>query len=474
MQVAVGEKIVTSQNYLATHVGAKVLEDGGNAFDATIAVSAVLSVVLPHTSGLGGDGFLFALTPEGIIAFNSSGWSPKNLKKEKIGERDPNSIVVPGLVDAWNFIYNEYATMDLSRLLSPAIALSTNGFYLGKSLYKSILSSSGLGDTWKKTFGDKTFGSKLKLPRLGNALKIISRDPRDFYQGKLAEEIVIGLRSNGSTMEISDFSEFHGEKVKMIRTTYRDFNVYEFPPNSQGITTLEILKMSEIKELWKRPYTDYERVNDYIKILSIAYADRDNYVADPRFYQIPDLLDEIRLKNALKGKAKTNILSDGDTTFFAISDGENLVGFIQSLFYPFGSGIVVNDIVFNNRGFGFTTGHNQPEGRKRPMHTLSILYAEREGEELLIGCAGGDLRPQIHSQVFQYYTDYGMEIDEAVHSPRLIMTGDKIMVEKRLEIPFPKLDFMVPDVGIVQAIKRKGSYTIGVADPRSEGVALPV
>jgi len=136
MPYSIGNKIVATQHYLATQVGVKILENGGNAFDASIAISAVLGVVIPYSSGLGGDGFLLAKTPEGIVAYNASGWAPKNAKKPT-SLHDPNSVLVPGLVDLWEFVYENYCTMSINDLLKPAISLATNGFYVSRSLYNS-------------------------------------------------------------------------------------------------------------------------------------------------------------------------------------------------------------------------------------------------------------------------------------------------------------------------------------------------
>ncbi len=467
---ASGEKVVSTQNYIASYVGAKILENGGNAFDAAIAISGVLSVVMPHTSGLGGDAFLLAKTPEGLIAYNASGWSPKNLKAEKIDQKSPLAITIPGLVDLWDFL-QEYTTKDYEELLSSAIKLAINGFNVGRSLSNAIKSSNGNSE-WNKIFGNKKFSDKIKNPDLGKILKQVSKEPRIFYE-KIAEELVKDLKKEGSPIDYEDFYDFHGEKVNPLKTTYKDFNIYELPPNTQGITTLELLKMVEISKINNLPYYDIKRINDHINMSILAYQDRDKYITDPRFYNIPDfILDEKYLSQRINSKEKIAI-NDGDTTFFVVGDGENHVGFIQSLFYPFGSGIVTHGIVFNNRGYGFSNGINKPEGRKRPLHTLSILYAENEKEELIIGCAGGDLRPQIHSEVFEYYADYGMEIDEAVEAPRFMYLGDKTIVEKRLDIPFTKVEYYSPQVGVVQALKRKNNY-IAAADPRSEGVALPV
>ncbi|BCS92249.1 hypothetical protein L3N51_01191 [Metallosphaera sp. J1] len=475
MPTAAGRRIVASQNYVASYVGAKILEQGGNAFDAAIAVSATLSVVIPHTSGLGGDGLLLAKTPEGIIAINSTGWAPKAIGEEKIDPRSPRSIVVPGLVELWHAM-EDYTTMSLDRLLEPAIKLAVNGFYVGRGLHHAIVNSERLTQDWQSLYGGKRFGDRIKVRGVGEVLRRVARDPRSFYEGEVAEELVDGLKRRGVPVELEDFSEFKAEKVELLRTNYRGYTVYEFPPNTQGITTLQILKMVEMTGINKLPYNDVKRVNEHVRISALAYEDRDQYVADPRFHPLPAfLLDNNYLTQRLMEvgmEAKVN--QDGDTTFFTVADEENRVGFIQSLFQPFGSGIVVNDIVFNNRGDNFTEGRNKPEGRKRPLHTLSILYAEGKDDELIIGCAGGDLRPQIHSEVLEYYVDYMMEIDEAVNAPRFMFTGNKVVAESRLGTPSTKLEPFSPQVGIVQALKTKKDMHVAVADPRSEGVSLPV
>ena len=476
MKVVYGKKVVATQNYIASYVGAKILEQGGNAFDAAVAISATLSVVLPQTGGLGGDGFLLAKTSEGIIAYNASGWAPKGLNVEKIPSlRHPSTVVVPGLVDLWNYIYENFTSMNLIELLKPAISLATNGFHVSKTLGKAISNlENELGESWKRVYGGKRAGDVLKLREMGEVLKAISKDPREFYEGKIAEELVDGLRKQGVNIDFSDFAEFKGEKVNPLKTTYKNYTLYELPPNSQGISTLEVLKLVEISNINKLPYDDETRIDEHLKIYEIVYQDRNKYVSDPRFYPLEvNLLDEDYLRKRLREfEIKNKKINTEDTTFFAVSDGENEIGFIQSLFFHFGSGIVVKDIPFNNRGFGFTEGRNKPEPRKRPMHTLSILMAENDNENLIIGCAGGDLRPQIHSQVFEYYADYGMEIDEAVNAPRFMFLGNRVIAEKRLKTKYQHVDYYSPEVGVVQALKTTKKYSIAVADPRSEGIAL--
>ncbi|BCU66926.1 gamma-glutamyltransferase [Sulfolobales archaeon HS-7] len=470
MPVSIGKKTVTSQSPLATLAGIKILEMGGNAFDAAIAVSAVLGVVLPSTSGIGGDGFMLAKSGGDFIAYNGSGWSPKAARE--VTEKGVNSITIPGLVDMWSYIYDNYCTLSLEQILKPAISLAVNGFPVSRTLNSAIINARDVSEELKRKFGKKRFGDVVRLPSLGLMLKRIAKDPRDFYEGEIAQNLVEELNRLGGSFELSDFSEYTGEIVKPITSQYKDWEVYELPPNSQGITTLEMLKMIEMTGINKLPYNDLNRINNHVKIAISAYSDRDSYVADLRFSEFPAfLLSEDYLRKNVEREGIYNEKGK-DTTFFAVGDGENNIGFIQSLFEPFGSGIMVNDIIFQNRGAGFTSGKNKLEPRKRPLHTLSIMYAENGKEELVIGCAAGHLRPQVHSQVLEYYVDYSMEIDEAVNAPRFVYYNGKVVAEKRLNIPATQVEYFSGAVGVVQAMKRKDNVYISVADSRSEGIAL--
>jgi gamma-glutamyltranspeptidase/glutathione hydrolase len=475
MPSALGRKAVASQNYLASYFGAKVLEEGGNAFDAVIAMSAVLSVVMPHTSGLGGDAFLLAKTPEGLVAYNASGYSPKNFFVRELRDpRDPKTVMIPGLVDLWAWVERRFMRKGLEEVLKPAIRLASEGFLVGKSLAKAVSEAKDMPRSWQEVYGKLRFGEQLKLKEMAEALKVISKDPREFYKGDLAVDIVNGLAEQGVPVELSDFMEFRGFEVKPISTTYKDFTLYELPPNSQGVITLEVLEMVEESNVNSKPYNSLERINEHLKIYALAYEDRDAYVADPRYADGFEILldkDYVRERLTQNGIVPRE-LGVKDTTFMVAGDGENEVALIQSLFHNFGSGIVVKQIPFNNRGLGFGWGKNRPEPRKRPSHTLSILMAERKGETVIIGCSAAELRPQVQTQVFEYYADYMLEIDEAVYAPRFVLRGATFVVERRLGGIFTAGDYMTPEVGIVQALKKTDNGYIAVADPRSEGVAL--
>ncbi len=333
--------------------------------------------MIPHTSGLGGDGLLLAKTPEGIIAFNSTGWAPRGIGDAQIPPRSPRSIVIPGLVELWHMM-EDYTTMDLRKLLEPAVKLTVNGFHVGRGLHHAIVNSEKLSPEWQSLYGNKRFGDTIRVRGVGEVLKRIANDPRSFYEGEIAEELVEGLRKKGVPVELDDFKQFRGERVNLVNINYKGYSIQEFPPNTQGITALEILKMVEMTEINKLPYNDVKRINEHVRISALAYEDRDQYIADPRFSPAPNFLldNNYLIQRLMEVGMEAKVNPDGDTTFFVVADEENQVGMIQSLFQPFGSGIVVKDIVFNNRADNFTEGRNKPEGRKRPLHTLSILYAE--------------------------------------------------------------------------------------------------
>lgn len=475
----IDKKIVVSQHFLATIIGKSIFEKGGNAFDVAITASSLVSLLLPHTSGLGGDAFLLAYTPEGLIAYNASGWAPKNVKPFT-NPRDVGTVLVPGLVDLWDFINSShYNKLSLEQDLTPAISLARNGFNIGRELSNAITKAKqDIADyDWHKLFGDKHYGDRINFPQLAEILGRIAKEPRDFYEGKTAEDLVTGLNNKGLLFELSDFSEYKGEKVTPLRSSYRDFALYELPPNSQGITTLQLLKLIEISDINRnREFFDAERVKAHLELTKIAYKDRDSYVTDPRFAQVPInmLLSENYLTRLIKSLPVSDVSAkqDGDTTFLIAADEENIVAVIQSLFYPFGSGIVVNNLVFNNRGYSFTHGVNKPGGRKRPLHTLSILYVSNDKETLVIGCAGAYLRPQIHAEVLEYYVDYNKELDNAVYAPRFMLSDEGVLTEVPME--FGKtVNYPSPAVGIVQAIKKRNdNIYIGVSDIRAEGLAL--
>ena len=490
---------VASQIYFATIEGLKVLENGGNAFDAAITVSSVLSVLLPNMGSAGGDGFLLAVdNSTDPVAYNGSGRSPQELPVEDyLAEKPvigPLTVTVPGLVDLLEWVNENFGSMDLSLLLNKAISLARNGFYLQEpfaqwvELCKPFLSKY---EGWKKVFGWMDSNSRICFPRLASIYTAVARRGADaFYSSRLTEVIVEELRQYGVPMTYDDFAEHKGEKVTPIKCEYGDYDLYELPPNSQGLSTLQLLKAIEVAELNKLPFESSERVKEFFKLAVGVYEDRDRYVADPNYSKTPvdRLLSPKYLRERLcKESCSRGELNPNDTTNFVVGDRYgNLVGFIQSLFFPFGSGIVAQDIPFQNRGAGFAKNlelPNSPAPRKRPLHTLSILLARHSNYgDYLIGCAGGDLRPQIHSEVFTNVADYSMPLSKAVEAPRYILTSWqerelKAMVEDSIWAhKFPdwaeRIGFQSPMTGIIHAMRRRLDGVLEfAADPRGGGIA---
>lgn len=493
---------VASQIHLASIEGLKILEKGGNAFDAAITASSILTVLLPNTSSVGGDGFLLAMDSSGEpIAYNGSGRSPRELPVEEyLAEkptRGPLTVTVPGLVDLWEWVNENYGTMDLGLLLSRAIHLAQEGFCVQEPLARAVRSSRRTlanYEGWNKTFSRMEPGSKAHFPRMAEIFRAVGRRGADaFYRSPLTEDVVEELRQFGVPITYEDFSEHRGEKTNPIRCEYGDFELCELPPNTQGISTLQLLKAIEVTELNKLPFESPDRIKEFFRLAVTVYEDRDRHIADPNHYETPvdKLLSRTYLRERLQGKSGRQAgLNLNDTTFFVTADEHgNLVGFIQSVFHGFGSGIVAHNIPFQSRGAGFAKRQgtpNSPAPRKRPLHTLSILLTRHSNHgDYLIGCAGGDLRPQIHAEIFTNAADYDMSLSEAVEAPRYILTSwrerqlNAVIEDGVWAREFPgwasRIEYQSPRTGKVHAArKRRDGVLEFAADFRGGGVAAPL
>ncbi len=493
---------ISSQIHLATIAGLKILEDGGNAFDAAIAISSVLTILLPHTSSIGGDGFLLAVDSGGsLIAYNGSGRSPNGfpagtyLAEKPV--RGPLTVTIPGLVDLWEWVNENYGSKDLRLLLGKAVSLARNGFNVQEPLARAVEASKPMllsYTSWRQVFGSLCNGAVIRFPKLAKIYSLIARGGADvFYRGVITEELVEELRRSGVPVTYQDFAEHRGEKVDPIKCSYGDYELYELPPNSQGLSTLQLAKAMETAGINRLPFRSAERIKFFLELAAAVYGDRNRHVADPAYYRVPveEILSLDYLKKRIIGAGVSGTrLSSGDTTFFVVADKYgNLVGFIQSIFHVFGSGIVACEIPFQNRGAGFAGEPglpNSPAPGKRPLHTLSILLARgSRGDDYIIGCAGGDFRPQIHVEVLTNIVDYRMSLSKAVEAPRYILTrweGDRLeaVVEAGLAVKglsswIRNIGFQKPTTGIVHALKRDGKGVMEtVADPRGGGVAAPL
>ena len=486
-----GLRGVSTDSYLASKVALEVMEEGGNAFDAAVAASAVLSIVLPNTSGLGGDGFLLAFMDDEIVAYASSGKSPSGLNAEEYlrlkPKRGPLTVTVPGLADLWGFVSEEFCTLPLDRLLRPAILLAYNGFYAGYYLAGASKSSERelQNFKWAKYFKGIEPGTQIKNKEAAQTLRIIaSRGWDEFYHGKLAEKFVSELQEQGVGISLDDMMKHKGTVVRPLKLEMEDGKVlYELPPNTQGATTLQAISALYELNLTKYNFESPERISSWSEISKNIYGFRNLFLGDPDYMKIDvsQYLTYSKAKEAFSEKSLgSEALKGADTTFFAVSDGESMVGFIQSLFHPFGSGLVAIGFPIQNRGYGFAKRPdvpNSPAPGKRPLHTLSILGVKDVEKTYVIGCVGGDWRPQIHTRIYENIFIYGMNLPRALDSPRFLYDGtNRLLVESGM----PKsadptlIAEEVEKLGLVHVIVKDSERESleFAADPRSEGIAL--
>jgi gamma-glutamyltranspeptidase/glutathione hydrolase len=472
--------MVASGNALASMTGLRVMLAGGNAVDATIATNAVLHVTSPFVCGMGGD--LFALVFEAssgkVYGFNGSGRSAaaisaeyvRGLGHERMPRRGGLTVTVPGCVDAWSQLHERFGTRPWPDLLQPAIEYAHDGHPVGPDAARSF--AAGLRTyadypSWLRTFapggGTPAAGSILRQPELAASLERVASEGRDgLYRGDLARRIVEEVQAGGGVLTEEDLAQHRGEWADPVATTYRGNTVYSTAPNSQGITLLIALNLLDEVDLRQSGAGSPQTLAYIIEAAKLAYADRDRYVTDPAFAQIPTgwLLSKDRLRGALalgKQVAPPSLSTAGDTmTFSVVDQAGNAVCCIQSNYGGFGSGLAVGGFGLQNRGayFSLEEGHvNRLEPLKRTMHTLiatMVMAADRPW--ILLSSVGGDVQPQTQLQVLTNVIDYGMTIQDAIEAPRFVMGGqtteDHSLDPLRLETRF--------DTSMIEELRRMG------------------
>lgn len=524
--------MVATAHPLATESGLGVLRAGGNAMDAAIAASAVLGVVQPMMSGIGGDTFVvvYDAGTRQVRALNGSGPAPRELTPEYLERRGHGalpmhgmlSIAVPGAVDAMETALREFGSgrFGLAELLAPAVRYAEDGVPVAPMVarffrnHERLLASfPGSRAAYFVNGAVVEEGAVLRQPDLARTLRILAHQGRDaFYQGEIAERIVSYVRAHGGLLAPDDLAGYRCELVEPISIRYRGSRIYTNPPVSQGIVLLEALKIVEGLVPQGLAHEDAASVHALVEAVKIAFADRNATLGDPRFVSNPvsELLShahvarrrrQIRPARTLREVAPTGLCySSGDTTSLATADREgNLVAFITSLSTPFGSGEVVEGtgILLNNRaGRGFVLDHGHPNvlaGGKRTMNTLhAYLVRDEAGGFIAGGCAGGDGQPQWNLQILTRVIDGGQDLADAIAAPRWESfpgtDPQTVMLPYRLRFDprFPRqvvealgaLGHRIADeslgmLGAAQAVQRlpAGLY-VGAADPRADGVAL--
>jgi len=459
--VARNGAVATSQP-LATAAGLHVLQSGGNFVDAALTISAVLTVVEPYNSHLGGDAFvvLYDARTRQTHALNASGPAPQAATLERFRDGIPlrgiQSASVPGLVSAWVLLHERYATRELAELLQPAIRYAQQGFPAGYRYSQVFHAHADLlrqfPITWRELLPDGELpypGKMMTQPNLGWTLsRIAAHGPMEFYRGEIAQRIVRHCQHHGGLFTEQDLAEPPAEWLEPLRVEYRGYTLHAQPPVSQGHILAQMLNILEGYDLHRMGALSADVIHLQVEAKKLAFADRHAYLGDPRFVSVPmDVLlsneyAERRRRQIDPNRAANRVAAgeiEHDTTYFCVVDRYgNAISFIQSIFHSFGCAEVAEGtgVLFNNRMTGFSLDPNSPnvlEPGKRTAHTLNAYLLTREGELAFVGgTPGGDVQVQSNAQVICNLIDFGMNPQEAVEAPRWQHDTEGLKVERRV------------------------------------------
>lgn len=530
--------MVTSSNYLATQAGWKVLQQGGNAVDAAIAVASTISVVYPQMNTIGGDNFwlIYNAKTKELRALNASGRSGERATLQFYRDKGLSTIpprgylsvnTVPGVVSGWDEAYR-YAQATMGRslpwrdLLRDAVHYAEDGFIVTSSLakweainvdtadkvFRNLQKFDGFRQIFLKPDGTPyRVGERLRQPELAQTLtQIAEKGAQEFYKGEIARKIVEDLQANGGLLTRADFANHRADWVKPITVKYRGYDAYNFPPNTQGFASLEILNILnqfDIRSLGEGSADYYHLL---VEATKQAFADRDRYLSDPDFVEIP----LTQLLSAKHGKAQAGRINmrlanhqvapmdpKGDTVWFGVVDSEgNAVSLIQSIYYDFGSGIVPKGtgILLQNRGAFFSLDPNNVNHlapHKRTFHTLNPAMLLKDGKPYLVyGTMGGEGQPQTQAAIVTRIVDFGMSPQEAINGPRWLygrtwgVSSNDLKVEgrvppavtdelKRRGHPVKVVETYTDTMGHAGAIliDPVTGVRYGASDPRGDGLA---
>ncbi len=516
--------IVATAQPLASQAGAQILARGGSAVDAAIAANAVLSLVEPMMNGPGGD--LFALIWDSktgkLTGINASGWAPKGLsidylKKQglsSLASTSIHSVTVPGCVDGWEKLHKRFGRLPWRDLFKPAIYYAENGFPVSELIQWDWENSSSklegaARELYMRDGRAPKVGEVFRNPQLAHALHLIAElGAQAFYSGPVGEAILETSRKLGGTMTADDLREFQSEWVQPISTEYRDWKVYQLPPNGQGAGTIEMLNIMENFPLANYAQDSPDALHIEIEAQKLAYMDLKRYIADPRQASIPlaGLLSKPYAKQraALIAHEKANCdvepgipaeAGHGNTTYLSVVDKEgNIVSFIQSISDIFGSGIAVNGMGFllHDRGGAFSLDPTHPNAlapRKRPFHTIIPGFMERGNLHIGFGIMRGSNQAQAQAQLVSNIADHKMNIQAALEAPRFNkheLSGCDLWMEAR--VPQSTRDeltkrghhlIVVGDfsgyMGGGQVVMHDSAAKVnyGASSPRKDGAAIP-
>ncbi|HEY7229582.1 MAG TPA: gamma-glutamyltransferase [Pseudolabrys sp.] len=456
------EGMAATSHPLATLAAVDTLRAGGTAADAAVAAVAVLCVVEPHMTGIGGDCFCLISQPgKPVWGYNGSGRagasaSDQALRIKGMAEigNSIHAVTVPGAVNAWEAILKTHGRFGIDRALTQAIKYAEHGFPV----------ASRVAFDWKKHVGklkadpgaSKHYlfngvppneGDIIRFPALAATLKTIAaKGARAFYEGGIADDIAKTLAAHGSFLTAEDFASHHGDVVRPISTNYRGLDVLEIPPNGQGLTALVMLNILENFDIARLDPLGPERFHLVLEAARLGYAVRDTHIADEAHMRtlVADLLDKsfarklaARIDMTKRSKLPSAPAPGNDTVYLTVVDRDRTaVSFINSLYSSFGIGLCTEKtgIMLNNRGSCFTLEPDHPNTfgpGKRPMHTIIPALAMRDGRcDMSFGVMGAHYQPMGHVQIVLNMLDYGLDVQQAIDTPRFFFEGGKTDVER--------------------------------------------
>jgi len=490
------QAMVCTSQPLASAAGAELLRRGGNAVDAAVCAAAVLGVVEPFSTGIGGDCFMLIWmnAERKLYGLNGSGRAPAGLSLDLLHARGLSEmpvhgmlpVTVPGAVDAWAEALRRFGSLPLATVLQPAVEYARHGFPVSEIIAHQwdlivrfgILQHEDALRTFTSEGRAPRLGEIFRIPGLADTLQRIGAGGAEvFYRGEIAEQIVGFSRANGGVHTLGDFAEHRSTWVEPISTDYRGVWLHEIPPNTQGLTALISLNILEQFDVADLPWGSAESLHLRIEATKLAFADRSRYIADPEQAPVPtaELLSKeyarrraqrIDPRRALSAVPPGDVKVGTDTVYLTVADAAgNVVSLINSLYFPFGSGLVAGEtgVVLQNRGYGFVTDPAHPNcvaPRKRPFHTIIPAMLLRDGRPLVsFGVMGGDVQAQAHVQVVSNLVDYGCNIQEALDAPRFhYLDGSRVALEPEYEPQQQELASMGHDVLGEEAVLGRGGF----------------
>ncbi len=511
---------------LATQTAISILKNGGNAIDAAIAANAVLGLVEPTGCGIGGDLFaiIWSADEKKLFGLNSSGPAPKNISinklkqkgLEKIPPYGPLPVTVPGAVAGWASIHKKFGLLEFNELFNDAINYAENGFPVSELVSYYLERSSEIfaaypnfKDVWMPNGKTPKKGEIFINKNLAENYKEIANTyGKSFYSGKIAENIVNTVNAQGGFFSMSDLNSFEPEWINPVSTNYRGYDVWELPPNGQGIAALQILNILEIFDIESMGFGTSDYIHLFTEAKKVVYEDRAKYYADPNFSNIPvekliskEYANErsklINLKKSSKSFNPGN-LEIGDTIYLTVADSfGNMVSLIQSNYRGMGSGVVPDNTGFmlQDRGEMFSLDPNHMNSLmpgKRPFHTIIPAFVTKNDKPFIsFGLMGGAMQPQGHAQIIVNLVDFKMNLQEAGDAPRIrhvgssqptgekMLDGGYLSLEKsfdkneisKLKKMGHKFQYDLGGFGGYQAIMIKDGVYYGASESRKDGHA---